>query len=417
MIILGLIMLEQFMSQIKISYFTIGLVALSVLFGIAYVVYQKDSTSYTIEIKECAELHADSSSRINCWMGVIRTVFEEEGTEEAFGVFTSVYETYTDFSGTGCHLHAHRMGDMSYYYDYLYHQDMTQMDFPKNSISCGYGFYHGFIEHLIQDRPEIDFVEEQCVYLVDRLCEIAPVLQGVCYHAGGHGFMMARADELRDPSEWTISNFTTPPLEKCDALETVSKHLKHECRQGVYNVFTNWMEVGEYGFTYNAQSPYEYCDTVENIEHQTACYIEMTRKIEYGSGTDPLSAFELIQTGNREDMEKSLLIIAVAGMVMHDPYGDQEYLTTRCRLVDAEKQQSCFKSIVHGLFEHGIPGREYYLANQFCSSEFLLDVEVGWCHQQAAQKLNRFRTNSEIQNICSNGDLSEQVCSIWKILS
>jgi len=193
--------------------------------------------------------------------------------------------------------------------------------------------------------------------------------------------------------------------------------LKHECRQGVYNVFTNWMEVGEYGFTYNAQSPYEYCDTVENIEHQTACYIEMTRKIEYGSGTDPLSAFELIQTGNREDMEKSLLIIAVAGMVMHDPYGDQEYLTTRCRLVDAEKQQSCFKSIVHGLFEHGIPGREYYLANQFCSSEFLLDVEVGWCHQQAAQKLNRFRTNSEIQNICSNGDLSEQVCSIWKILS
>jgi hypothetical protein len=291
---------------------------------------------------------------------------------------------------------------------------MTQMEFPKNSIACGYGFYHGFVEHLIQDRPNVDFVAEQCAYLVGALSETAPDLQGVCYHAGGHGFLMAQADVLRDPSEWTIPNFTTAPLEKCDALKTTSKFLKHECRQGVFNVFVNWMEAGEYGFSYNAQSPYKYCNTLENIEHQTACYIEMTRKIEYGSGTDPFSALELIQTGEREDMENTLLVIAVAGMVMADPYGTQEYLTTRCRLVDEQYQRGCFTSIVHGLFEHGIPGREYYLANQFCSSEFLLDTEVSWCHQQAAQKLNRFITNTEIQDFCSNGDISGPICSIWE---
>lgn len=384
-----------------------GLIAAAVFFDRALA-----EDEYEKEVAVCAETTEDRSARINCWIEALRKALRAEGTERAFELFGYVYENHEDFSDTGCHLHAHRMGDIAYYDEYLAHQDITEIEFPKNSISCGYGFYHGFIEHMIQDRPEVDFVETQCAYLIDALKDVGPGIEGVCYHAGGHGFMMARADELTDREEWTIANFTNPPLEKCEQLKTPDAYLKDECRQGVFNVFVNWMEIGEYGIHYNADAPYEYCNTLTNDDHQYACYTEMTRKINYASKGDPERAIEIIQSGVRRDMDIYLLEIAVAGTVQEDPYGAQEKLLRGCRAVDGHMQEACFKAIVHGLFEHGIPGAEYKLADEWCAASDLSETEDAWCYQRLVNKLDRFRTDTQIKEICDAGELSKRACEM-----
>lgn len=388
------------------------LVAGALVFGYLYTERAQDD-GYEEELTLCETNNDDRAARINCWIEVLRKALRTEGTERAFELFSFVYQNYEDFSNTGCHLHAHRMGDIAYYDEYLTHQDISLIDFPKNSISCGYGFYHGFIEHMIQDRPEPDFVEEQCEYLIGALQDVGPGISGVCYHAGGHGFMMARADELHDPEEWTIANFTMPPLEKCDQLDVDDHYLKEECWQGVFNVFTNWMEIGEYGIHYNPDAPYEYCHTLENPDYQYACYTEMTRKINYAAHGDPVKALEIIKTVRRPEMHVFLLVIAVAGTVQDDPYGSQEKLLQGCRAIeDSEFKEECFKAIVHGLFEHGIPGAEYKLADAWCAASDLTETEDAWCYERLAEKLGRFRTDAQIGELCQSRELSARVCEL-----
>ena len=369
------------------------------------------STKDTASRAKLCTLNNNEVAKIDCWYDIIRDTFETDGTKAAFEVFEHIYREYDTFSDTGCHRHAHRVGDMAYYFDYLNHQDFDKTEFPPNATSCGYGFYHGFFEHLIQDHPDPAFVTETCEYMKDRLSGVAPAISQTCYHGSGHGFILARADKLIDKSDWSIQAFIDEPLNKCESLPKAEQREIEECRQGIYNVLVDWMADEEYGLVYDEKAPFTMCDQ-EPYDRQPDCYYEMAQKVDSVSGGDPVKVVDIANVASRKDLRGVILVVAVAGMVQHNPKGDQKELLEACRLVEGELFNKCIAGIIGGLLEHDTSSDNYQGAFTFCGRPDLTENEAGKCYEALSIHIKRFRTDSQLGDMCSQKILEEAFCRL-----
>lgn len=365
------------------------------------------------QIHACS-LEPSSTTKIDCWHQVVRDTFDTSGTQKAFDVFESIYETYDVFANTGCHRHAHRVGDMAYYFDYLTHRELDEVEFPKNANVCGYGFYHGFFEHLIQDNPSVEYVTQMCTYMIERLEGIAPAIAQTCYHGSGHGFLLARVDTLTKPEQWSLKAFTEEPLHACETLPEATQHQKDECRQGVYNVIVDWMADEEFGLTYDQHTPFAFCDG-EPYGRQADCYYEIAQKVDGLAGHDPYKASEIALKARRADLRPDIVSTAVAGMVQHDTQGDQSTLLESCRsIVDPTLKDSCIVGIVGGLVEHDTTANNYRKALTFCGQPSLMEPEKEACLHALEFSVNRFKSSDEILKLCDKGVFPDFFCSYRK---
>ncbi len=362
------------------------------------------------QISACDTELKDDVAKVDCWLEVARGEFDTGGTPEAFKVFEFVYENYDSFANSGCHRHAHRVGDMAYYSDYLLTQDITKVNFPKEATACGYGFYHGFFEHLIQDTPDVEFVTATCEYLRANIEDVAPAIAQTCYHGSGHGFVLAQADVLVKESQWSFSNFTEKPLEQCESLPRASEREISECRQGVYNVIVDWMSDEEYELSYNTDAPFTVCDTTSS-KRKWDCYYEMSQKLDGLSGLNPQKMVSIVEKIDSVDLQELAIAVGVAGIVQQNPQGTQSGVLTSCQGIErVELRDKCIAGIVGGLVEHTTPDSEYRGAIEFCELSQLTTYDKNICYEHLQQKLQRFKTDAELKQMCTRGILSKTFC-------
>ena len=385
----------------------VALVALGVVAAGAFFFMPRES-KYAHEIEACAATHTREVARIDCWYSVLREVFDKDGTEAAFNVFVDIYETYPDFTNTGCHRHAHRIGDMAYYYDYLSHQDLRKVAFPKNASTCGYGFYHGFFEHLVQGVPEQEFVTQTCNYLIDSIFPNAPAIGQTCYHGSGHGLVLSRVEALRDPADWTFENFTQQPLAFCDTLPEANAEEKADCRQGVFNVLVDWMDDGEYNLTYDTEHPFAMCENQQE-HHRYDCYYEMAQKLDRVTNFDLRKMATIAREASTAPLQQLIMNVGGAALIQHDPKGSKENLLAICMEFEKDLRNGCIKGVLGGIIEHGITG-EYSGAVTFCEANILGEAEREVCYESLYQKLTRFETDEAIDDMCSEQHLALRFC-------
>lgn len=386
----------------------IPLVVAGIAFLLIAIWYSEFYRPYDAAIQTCAIEKTNETERIDCWYSVMRDIFDEKGTAAAFETFVDIYNEYPDFANTGCHRHAHRIGDMSYYFDYMTHRDLGKVDFPKKASTCGYGFYHGFFEHLVQDIPDINFVTETCNFLEESIFENAPAIQQTCYHGSGHGFVLSVVDTLTDPKDWSPDAFTREPLEFCDALPEADERERAECRQGVFNVLVDWMDDGEYGLTYNSESPFHFCER-QTKEHKPDCIYEMAQKIDRLSDFDPRKMVAFAQQVSDPSLQDMIMSVGGAALVQHDPIGDKSNLLAACLEIEGALREGCIKGILGGMVEHGVTG-DYTTAVNFCESDMLEDADRTTCYEELFRKLSRFETRDSIEGMCSKKDLAPRFC-------
>ncbi len=387
---------------------SILLVLVFAVLGSTLALYRESQESTAIAF--CQNEFQNDEEKINCWYDLIRKKFSKEGTEAAFTLFERIYRDYDTFSNTGCHRHAHNVGDMAYYFDYLNHEDITKTEFPRNASTCGYGFYHGFFEHLIQGNPRVEFVTEICEYAKVALLPVAPAIAQTCYHGSGHGFVLAEAGRLTNPEDWNIKTFTGAPLNSCESLPEAGEKEIKECRQGVYNVLVDWMADEEYGLSYDSEKPFAVCD-LEKYDRQPDCYYEMSQKLDGVSGQDPIKAVAIANSAKRADLRGSIVSVALAGMVQHDPKGDQNRLLLSCQGVIGVLKDSCIAGIVGGLIEHNTALGDYSNALNFCAGETLNEDESKTCYRALGANIQRFKTLEELGFSCKKGQYPEAMCS------
>jgi len=356
-------------------------------------------------ISQCGE-NKEIYVTVDCWYELMRQEMRHGGIQGAFAVFTALYETSETFIKTGCHRHAHRIGDMAYYEVYLTHKDMKQVEFPQAIKYCGYGFLHGFLEHLISDNPDPAFVEETCANLEERLGDTMPAIRISCFHASGHGFMLAPVDKNKwgDPQV-----LIDKPLQKCDSMSGTSEEIE-ECREGAFNVLLVWMYNKEYGLVYDADDPFLICRT-QLDRHKMACYYEMAQEL--GSVSE-WNIIKVAQTAeNLEDgsFTEMVMRVAVASMMQQGiarDGGEFDYLLS-CRSIPQHLQSACIGAIAGALIEHGKPGKEYVKGLKFCSSDTLLHDERQACYKALFSHLGRFYTHEKLVTLCNTLPPSHQM--------
>lgn len=349
----------------------------------------------------CDISNGTESEKLDCWLQLIFSEMKRGGVASAFAAFGHIYDTYPMFGASGCHQHAHKVGDTAYY-EFFVAKGLTleEMDFPQETTTCGYGFFHGFVEHLIQDNPDPAFVAETCEYLRSRLSHDMRDIGTICYHASGHGFTVAKADVLKK-SEWgNMRAMIEMPLARCEGLPTNEKEVE-DCREGVFNVISDWMTMNNLGLEFNFEDPFSSCNQLPARWHY-ACYYEFGMKLEPVTGDSPIRAAEYVQSIRDFTLREMTFGVMVAGMMQRDaPLGSYLETFKECTSMPDELFKMCITSSANGMMEHGSPGKEYMDVMRACAEPILSPREgTRLCFETLALRLSRFYTQEEKARIC-----------------
>lgn len=343
--------------------------------------------------------------QIDCIYRVIEDELHRGGIAPAMDAFASAYASFNSFASTGCHRHAHRVGDMAYYGIYFGIRDLSKMDFPQETTACGYGFFHGFMEHLIQDNPDPAFVTDVCEGLRERYETRMRDIAIICYHGSGHGFTLAHAEVLRRDKWGDIVAFATKPTLLCEELYRASENEKEDCRQGVFNVIVDWMEDEEYGFRYDTEKPFGSCDLLKT-GWLHACYYEAAQKLGLLSPGNPRGIARVVNgvANANDELKRMAFAVGVAGIIQQtivEKRGGYAEPLALCGELNQFFFDACVLALAWGLFEHGMPQEEYRNVLHLCAEQLVEERGMrGACYKYAADRLPRFYESSRIASIC-----------------
>lgn len=376
----------------------VGLVAILIWLAPPFVGHMQ-----VVHAASLCEERPNDAEKVACWMQMVAEELRAGGMKPAYAIFSYLYEAYPAFGATGCHQHAHAIGDVAYYEVYVAQgKTLQDMDFPQETTSCGYGFFHGFIEHLIQDHPDQAYVVETCEYLRERLSGTMRDIGTICYHASGHGFMQSQADTLGVDGFGNALRLVEAPLRSCDALPTNAKEIQ-DCREGVFNVLADWQIIEDFGLTFDFTDPFYLCERVAS-KWRKACYYELGMKLEPVIGDSPLKAAEYVSQITDRDIRIMTFGVMVAGMMQRRaPLDTYTPIIDECMEVeDSDLFTHCIVSSANGMMEHGSPGKEYEKVLTLCRIPGL-EARGGQesCYRALAHRLSRFYPEQKKVAICS----------------
>lgn len=350
----------------------------------------------------CRSVAADDN-QIECIFRVISAEMKTHGVSAAMDVFAQAYEMSAPFVDGGCHRQAHRVGDLAYYGTYIGREDMDAMEFPQSTTACGYGFYHGFLEHLIQDHPDPAFVDRTCTYLNARLGATMGDIRLTCYHGSGHGFVLSQIEKLKKGDWGNIRKFSDKPFALCGQLKLASDIDREQCYEGIFNVIVDSMSDGAYGFTYNYEHPFRACDALPEKEWRP-CYYEMSQKLDKPSHNDPVQLEALAAQAKTPELALWSFRTGIAGIIQQVIGRGEEYkhILEECGALSDTMYRACMGSIINGLYEHGNPQKEYEKALSVCTeASVTAHHATEECYKTVSIRLPRFYTDEKIQTICT----------------
>jgi hypothetical protein len=385
-------------SLIALATLTLALIA-------AALIYPKPLQSFLMsrELAACETENDDAAAQIECAFRLIERTIDTKGLSAGMEAFTQSYTAITAFADTGCHKHAHRVGDIVYYKMYRPLNDLTKLDFPQSTTACGYGFYHGFMEHLIQDHPTIEFVTETCDYLSLRYGATMGDIRTICYHGAGHGLMLAWV-EGRPRSQWGDAYaLSAKPVAQCEALPSANEREKEECKEGIFNLIADWRDDKQYGFSLKkGESLFALCDRLPRTMRH-ACYYEMAQKVDKPSELDPVKLAAIAMGIVYPEYTQVVFDVGIAGIMQQviaegDRYKD---VLASCVSLEERFSRACIESAVHGLYEHGEPQREHERAQEACRHEGVRGGPLEEaCYTAVSGSLLRFYPKEKALSIC-----------------
>jgi len=331
-----------------------------------------------------------------CWERELANTLEENGASKAFKLFSELYSSDSDFSVVGCHWMAHKLGEAEYG-RYLQHRDFSKLDFPPETVYCGYGYYHGFLEHFLRDNPDYTVAQNFCQTLIRDLEDEVPRIRLNCYHAIGHGFV----PEPLDIEVWgNPVKLVSPALAACQNIQEADA--RHECLQGTFNVIADWMWNNQFGLYYPEDTPLEICELFDDYEVSSACYYEVAMRLNPSVDNNIVRAYnkyisQIPDTLIAGTVLNSFAASAVGQRILESDFSDLVY---DCRTVPTYLQTDCMKGLTGAFIAHGEPEKEYVKALDFCNMDILTEGEQDVCYWNIIRTFKGAYTSDKVGQIC-----------------
>lgn len=323
-----------------------------------------------------------------CFDEKIRHAVKAQGIDSAFALFTQLYELGN--APIGCHWTAHLIGEEAY----RVFKEGEEFKVTKATSYCGYAFYHGFMELMLRDDPDIKTAMKLCDLVGQQLGSIG---QDNCFHGIGHGY----TEEEPDKSEWGDPEaMLHPGLDVCEQLFGHTQNKWEICATGVYTVVASYMAAGKYGLQLDGDDPFAFCRT-QPKRYDRACYGEFAPKLDKITGWDVSKLGKFVV--GIEDQEIKELVVKVAPAVMMQKDAEKDDLSNYvygCRKL-GQFHIPCFRGIVWGLATHGKPEKEYIKIFSFCEQKILTENERLECYKETGEQFRRMYPSDKIASVCS----------------
>jgi hypothetical protein len=338
---------------------------------------EETNGSYTV----CVEM-SETNEKVSCWYDLILKVFDEEGLKNAFALLEIAHEVDPDFISLGCHGVVHEIGD----YAFAAYMKDDSFEFIKETSTCGYGFYHGFLEQLLHENPDISLAREFCRNLTIQGKE-SDSARVTCFHGIGHGLV---AEEPLPEYYWgNHLVLMDEGLRVCDVISDVLAEVS-ECVDGVFNAVILFKSQNKYGYSYDITNPFGWCDDFkENSLYYKFCIYESSQDFAVSVLMKDMSGVWGYIKNLDVHLQEIVVHIAVAGMMQGDIIQpDHSSYVQHCLDVDqAHLYSSCIDGVMLGFSAHGETEKRVLQAYKFCRSAAIKDA--GW-FDMCDQSYNRY---------------------------
>jgi hypothetical protein len=254
-----------------------------------------------------------------------------QGAPDAMGVFSRALSMIPEFRGN-CHHLAHRIGDTAYY-SYGGSLNALTTDHTYDMTLCNFGFFHGYYEHLFQDRPTPEAIAKECSSLPKDTTFYKKMIRQVCVHGGGHGLILAAMDR-GDTGDGSVYTAAKEPLAACARLEelgVLSDSELYRCPAGIFTELAQFQYLEEYGFSFSSSSKDWFTDC---------------------------SRFAFAQAE---------ICVKATAQLLFDKFGPERTFGG-CPTLRAELSPACTWGVVWGFFSQKTTEKEFAKALTFCES-------------------------------------------------
>jgi hypothetical protein len=354
-----------------------------------------DSSQKTepIDLIKCNKL-VNHSDKQKCWEDALETTLKEQGIKEAFLVFENLYKTEPSFAAS-CHGNAHRLGEVTY--QLLI--DGQDFDFPPQTSFCGYGFYHGLTELLIQTKGP----KEAGLLCDSKKSEITRVLYDACYHGIGHGALSSSA---KDTQIWgDAEKMVNYALNLCDQ-STADPIEKSRCASGIFMELGDDYANGQLKLADIQDDPLALCRKQQEFGKMD-CYTQLNGVLSMLSGRKLKTAAKFVEA-IPEDKYAVEAIITIAAPTLNINKTDFTEDINNCRSIQERLHLYCIKGLALAFLLNGAPGVEYEQAINFCQLSILTPDEKESCHELLLRHSSEMYPLETMKVICSKVDLQYQ---------
>ncbi|OGM96265.1 MAG: hypothetical protein A3B86_03940 [Candidatus Yanofskybacteria bacterium RIFCSPHIGHO2_02_FULL_38_22b] len=345
-------------------------------------------------LNDCAE----NGNKFQCWEDNINSTLEGEGLNAAFELLANLYTNEPEFARS-CHDYAHKLGK-SAYDKFIKKEDI---DITSKTSYCGYGFYHGFMETLLQSEGNAGRAKDFCLYVGNKLADETSDAEGACYHGIGHG-----AVDGGDPRAWGDPQaMIDPAIKTCESFS--SGHYLYRCVTGAYNALEILSADLKYKLDVINKDPFWLCPS-QPLAYREGCYTNMLPALMRFTNNDYPRMFSIIEkisdpseTYDSRYSVREIVVLGLAHELLKTSWTDPDYIpktVSQCR--NLKSRLACIEGLSGGHMKYGEPEREYVKGLSFCDSSLLKEDEKNVCYQHILSRLRIWYSQEKTKEICQD---------------
>lgn len=353
------------------------------------------STGRIIVGKSFAKDTCNTEEDSRCMGELVRKTIHSKGIDAAFDLLWDSRSPEGSFI-EGCHELAHLIGKEAY----NLFVEGKEMALDK-SYYCGYGFYHGFAETMLQSAGTLDGAREFCAYADKQLAGKTAGASGACYHGIGHGVV-----DGSDPRSWgNAEGLIAPALKFCVEVGKVKDQLAR-CASGVFNALAIAYSQSKYGLSLKSveQDPFFLCRKQTNTDIKRSCYHQMNTLL-VSITKNFIDAAKYIEE-IKEDEYAAFAMEGLSSWAVYSEHKNLDHLKNiaSCRTFQKRLHIPCVAGFAIGIVEFGPPTIEYKEAVKFCQLPVLTSEEEGECFNKIIGYFRMIYSSQKVNEICAGMD-------------
>lgn len=359
--------------------------------------YQTKNTSL-LDSKKCLSIE-NSQSRQICQADQLDQILLAGNIIGAFDLISDYYQKDLTFKKE-CHSFSHRIGEKGY----EFFSRNKEIKLGDNTSHCGFGFYHGFMEALVQKTNDMAQARELCNYIALQMYQTDKKAEAACYHGIGHGVVDGSDPRSRgDPYK-----IVEPGIVVCEKL-TTNRLFLYQCAGGIFNSLAIMYTNSQNGLQRNQEDPFKVCYKFKG-RILDACLSQMNTYVISLADKDLKKAgmylHQIPKDYNPSHATDSTVSFLAA--FKQDPagYGD---IIKECQSFRSGLVNNCIDGYAAGLIEFGPPGKEYEAPLVFCKHQLLTENQQDSCFKRSLQYLDAIYSSNQFEAICEMVDIRHQV--------